>query len=136
MKLTTYKNLVLIILALFISGVAFAQSNPGHPWSQIDCAGCVTSSNILDSTISSSDIANSAVIDSKISSMQWTKLYNYPGACSSGQFISAINDTITCSTPTASGVSGSVRTKVGTISSRRGCLLNPVGIFRMLFGKK
>lgn len=31
----------------------------------------------------------------------WTKLMNYPAACSAGQFISALGDTITCQTPTA-----------------------------------
>lgn len=29
----------------------------------------------------------------------WTKLMNYPAACSAGQFISAVGDTITCQTP-------------------------------------
>ena len=45
----------------------------------------------------------------------WTNLSNYPGACDSGKYVTAVGDILTCSTPTPS--SGGGWTNTGTVVS-------------------
>ena len=42
----------------------------------------------------------------KAGSMQWAGLTSFPTSCTSGQFVSAVGSTLTCSSPTT-GISGS-----------------------------
>lgn len=47
--------------------------------------------------VSSSAIGTGAVTDSKITSMDWTKLISFPTACTAAQAVTGIGATITCS---------------------------------------
>jgi hypothetical protein len=40
-------------------------------------------------------------------SVPWTRLTSFPSGCTSGQFVTAVGNTLTCATPSSSGVSGS-----------------------------
>ncbi len=65
-------------------------------WSKISCTTCVATGNIADS----------AVTNAKITAMDWSKLQNFPSACSAGQYVSAVGGSLTCSTPTPTSGGG------------------------------
>ncbi len=77
--------------------------------------GLVNSTHIAPGNITSSLIAPDL-------SLGWANLTSYPSACSAGQFVSAINDTITCEAP-AGSVNGSYDASnitTGTLAVARG----------------
>ena len=58
---------VLLIVTAIVSviGITMAQvPDPGHPWSHIECAGC----------IETDDLADGSVTDAKIDAMSWEKI--------------------------------------------------------------
>lgn len=48
----------------------------------------------------------SSVSNAQINDVAWSKITNFPSACSAGQYVSAVGSALTCSTP-AGGISGS-----------------------------
>jgi hypothetical protein len=85
----------LVIAFASIIGIALAQvSNPGHPWSEIDCAGCIASANlgnnivtsakIFDGQVTAADLASNAVTDAKVHDVSWGKITGRPSGLDDG----------------------------------------------------
>ncbi len=112
------QNRHVMIILLFLAAVstmglvvAYGGSAPltmGHSWGEIDCSGCITSSNIADGSITNDDISPTAAIDgSKITGTVpnaqkiggvsiGSSVYNMPTACGGGVTTAATCSTIKC----------------------------------------
>jgi hypothetical protein len=114
-------NSHVMIILLFLAAVstvglvmAYGSSSPsamGHSWSEVECSGCITSSNIADGSITNADISPTAAIDgSKITGTVpnaqdaqtvdgagiGSSVYNMPTACGGGVTTAATCSTIKC----------------------------------------
>ena len=87
--------LELIFLIFVVSSAVYQE-----PWIQNQVGD---SHNLTDMGWISADVLNGTeIIGEVIGSMGWTKLQNYPVACPSGTYITALNDSVTCTSISAS----------------------------------
>jgi hypothetical protein len=68
----------------------------------VDAAGAVESCTADDDSPDSDAEVPDAITVSSSGSVAWTALTSYPAACSAGQYVSTIGDTLTCGTPSMS----------------------------------
>jgi hypothetical protein len=66
---------LLIVIALVSAiGITLAQPpNPGHSWGEIECAGCIATSNLASDSVTGDKIASNAVTSDKVN-------FNYAGS--------------------------------------------------------
>ena len=98
----TYLLIAVAIIATIGIAIAQVPNNPGHPFSQIDCSGCIGGSELADGAVTEAKIASgavtelkiadSAVTDAKINDVAWTKVSGAPAGLDDGDD----NDMTTC----------------------------------------
>jgi hypothetical protein len=118
--------ILLFIIAVSAAGLvlAYGGSSPavmGHTWGEIECASCITNSNLADSSVTSAKIADGAITNADISptlTIDGSKItgtvpnstnaqtmggkalgvtvYVQPGICGGGVTASATCSTICC----------------------------------------
>ncbi len=92
-----------------VSAVTVGTPDPGHAWSQMECSAdslCVdTVNNRLG--VGTNTPGEKLTVSGNLSitgsmtggTVPWARLGSFPSACSSGQYVTAVGGTLTCSTP-------------------------------------
>jgi hypothetical protein len=105
------KRLTILGTGTYIGYVGIATSSPTHLLEvngTIYGEGLQLNGTIISGTWNGAEIADAYLVDTLTASnyvrkSTWTDLNDYPSACGAGQYVSAIGDTLTCSTPAGSG---------------------------------
>jgi hypothetical protein len=67
--------LLAIITAVSVVGIVLAAvPNPGHSWAEVECSGCITSSNLAGSSVTGAKIQDGTITSDDISSIEGSKI--------------------------------------------------------------
>ncbi|MFA5670645.1 MAG: hypothetical protein WC967_15515, partial [Balneolaceae bacterium] len=95
-----------------VTGFSYSETDPNvYTWAKAATKPSYAFTEITG-TVTDAQVPNNITIDNATNAanltgaLNWTQLQTYPTACSAGQFVTAVGDTLTCATP-AGGLSGS-----------------------------
>jgi len=90
-----FSNLFVSTLNI-LTKIATAQIADSAITGALIAARTITSDDIADSAVNTTLILDATILPEDISSVGWTNLTDYPGACPAGEAVTQIGDTITC----------------------------------------
>ena len=92
---TYFSNLFVSTLNI-LTKIATSQIADNAITGALIAARTITSDDLADSSVNTSIILDETILPEDISSVGWTNLTDYPGACPAGEAVTQIGDTITC----------------------------------------
>ena len=104
-RLTAAASANIAIDASQVTTGAFASARLSGSYTGITGLGTITTGTWNGTVITDTYVADTLTIDSA-SSVHWTALNNYPTACSAGNAVTAVGDTLTCAAFAAGSGSG------------------------------